>query len=97
MHIVLANSLSVAGAWVLAFMAVFAMILLPFYPLILRRRRRIAQEKAHEKVEEADCGRAFDTVTCCWPGSCSAQNGLQTSSAYATATAGQVAAHSGNR
>jgi len=44
---------TVASKGMLAFMILFALVLLPFYPWILRRRRKRAQEKAHEEVEKA--------------------------------------------
>ena len=47
------NTLPVAGAWVLAFMAVFGVLLLPVFPFILRLRRRRAQSELHEKVKKA--------------------------------------------
>ena len=53
MNLVLANAFPVAGAWVYAFMAVFAIVLLPIFPFILRRRRRQAKQELHEKIEKA--------------------------------------------
>lgn len=47
------NALPVAGAWVLTFMAIFAVVLLPIFPFILRRRRKREQAELHDKIEKA--------------------------------------------
>ncbi|MDP6526689.1 MAG: hypothetical protein QGH15_20985 [Kiritimatiellia bacterium] len=63
MLIVLAgNALPVAGAWMLVFMLVFALVLLPFFPLILRRRRRREQAELHDKIEKAKADILKDGV-----------------------------------
>jgi hypothetical protein len=50
---VVAAALPVAGVWVLTFMALFALVLLPVFPFILRHRRKVAQKELHKKIEEA--------------------------------------------
>jgi flagellar biosynthesis/type III secretory pathway M-ring protein FliF/YscJ len=42
-----------AGVWMLGFMILFAIVLLPIFPFILRRRRRKEQAELHRKIEEA--------------------------------------------
>ena len=56
------NALPVAGVWVLAFMAVVALVLLPFFPLILRRRRRREQAALHDRIEKAKADILEDGV-----------------------------------
>ncbi|MFC1499325.1 hypothetical protein ACFLS1_12760 [Verrucomicrobiota bacterium] len=53
MKMVLANAFPVAGVWMYTFMAIVAIILIPIFPFILRRRRRKAQQELHDKVEKA--------------------------------------------
>jgi flagellar biosynthesis/type III secretory pathway M-ring protein FliF/YscJ len=53
MNLIIANAFPVAGVWLYAFMAAFALILIPVFPFILRRRRRRAHKELHEKIEKA--------------------------------------------
>ena len=47
------NELPEASAWMLGFMIVFAILLLPVMPFIYRRRRKRQQAELHKKIEEA--------------------------------------------
>jgi len=51
--IVIANAFPLAGVWVLTWCLICAIILLPIFPFILRRRRRKDQQELHDKVEKA--------------------------------------------
>ena len=62
LDVTFASALVDPRAWVLGFMVLFALTLLPFYPLILRCRRKRAQKKAHEKVAKARAGILEDGV-----------------------------------
>ena len=53
MNPILANAFPVAGVWLYAFMAIVAIILIPVFPFILRRRRRLNQRELHDKIEKA--------------------------------------------
>ena len=53
MNPLLANAFPVAGVWLYVFMACVAVVLLPIFPFILRRRRRRAQRELHAKIEKA--------------------------------------------
>jgi hypothetical protein len=53
MSVLLANAFPVVGVWLYGFMAVLALVLLPVFPFILRRRRRRAREVLHAKIEKA--------------------------------------------
>ena len=59
---ILANAFPVAGVWLYTFMAVFAIVLIPIFPFILRRRRRRAQQELHEKIEKAKANILEDGV-----------------------------------
>jgi flagellar biosynthesis/type III secretory pathway M-ring protein FliF/YscJ len=62
MNLILANAFPVAGVWVYAFMAIVALILIPIFPFILRRRRRRAQKQLHERIEKAKADILEDGV-----------------------------------
>ena len=53
MNTIIANAFPIAGVWVLTFMAIVAVILIPIFPFILRRRDRREQQELHEKIEKA--------------------------------------------
>ena len=53
-YIILAqNAFPIAGVWVFTFMAIFALILIPIFPFILRRRKRKEGAALHERIEKA--------------------------------------------
>jgi len=51
--IVAANAFPTAGIWILTFMFITAALLLPLFPLILKRRRIREQKELHEKIVKA--------------------------------------------
>ena len=56
------NEFPIAGVWMLAFGAIVAVILIPIFPFILRRRRRIGQQELHEKIEKAKADILADGI-----------------------------------
>jgi flagellar biosynthesis/type III secretory pathway M-ring protein FliF/YscJ len=63
MNLVLAgNALPVAGAWMLAYMIVLAILLLPIFPFILRRRRKREHALMKEKAEKAKANILEDGI-----------------------------------
>lgn len=50
---VIAAAFPIAGLWLYTFGLIVAIILLPVFPMILRRRRRKDQQELHEKIEKA--------------------------------------------
>jgi hypothetical protein len=53
LSIVAFNQFPVAGAWMLALLSVFALLLLPVMPLIHKRRKKREQAELHERIEQA--------------------------------------------
>jgi hypothetical protein len=53
MKFIIANAFPLAGVWLYAFMLCFAIILIPIFPFILRRRRNRYRNEIHEKTEKA--------------------------------------------
>ena len=62
MNLIIANAFPVAGVWVFTFMAIFAIMLIPIFPFILRRRYRREQKELHEKIEKAKANILEDGI-----------------------------------
>ena len=56
------NTFPVAGVWLYTFMLIFAVILAPIFPFILRRRRKREQAELHDKIEKAKADILADGV-----------------------------------
>jgi hypothetical protein len=63
MNVILAQqAFPIAGVWLYAFGLIVAIMLIPIFPFILRRRRRKAQQELHEKIEKAKAKILADGV-----------------------------------
>lgn len=51
--LVIAGAFPIAGAWMIAFMAIFAIVLIPVFPRILRHRRKNEGAALHDRIEKA--------------------------------------------
>jgi hypothetical protein len=60
--LVIAGAFPIAGVWMLAFMAAFAIVLLPIFPFILRRRRKKEQAALHIRIAKAKAAILADGI-----------------------------------